>query len=127
MATGNKKALIIDDDEPIRDHLRHMLEKSGYEVHEASNGTEGMNCLSFHSYDIVFTDLVMPEKEGIETICEIRSLHPDCKVIAVSGSVYLSMAKALGAHATISKPFTKYDVDKAIANVYNQSENGEKT
>jgi CheY-like chemotaxis protein len=118
MTTANKRALIIDDDEPIRDHLRHMLEKSGFEVHEAADGTEGMKRLSLQPYDIVFTDLVMPGKEGIETICEIRSLHPDCKVIAVSGSVYLSMAKALGAHATIAKPFTKEDIEKAIAIVF---------
>lgn len=115
MTTGNKRALIIDDDEPIRDHLRHILEKSGYEVHEAANGAEGMQGLSLAPCDIVFTDLIMPEKEGIETIREIRSRRPECKIIAVSGSVYLAMAKALGAHGTVSKPFTKNDIDKAIA------------
>ncbi|MDD5675091.1 MAG: response regulator [Chitinivibrionales bacterium] len=118
MAQQTKQVCIIDDDQPVREHLRHILEMSGYEVHEAANGKEGTECLALHACDIIITDLIMPEKEGFETMREIKKAHPDCKVIAISGSAYLNMAVALGADAVIAKPFTKEDVLRTLSELW---------
>ena len=113
--------LIIDDEEAIRDYLNAFLNQAGYRVLEADNGITALQVLMHEQVDIIITDLVMPEKEGIETIKEIKQLYPLCMVIAMSGSVfgsaYLPMARMLGAEAVIQKPFNKQIMLDAIYSI----------
>ena len=112
--------LVIDDEEEIRNILRQILEGQGYTVTEASNGREGLRRFSEKPADLVITDLLMPEKEGIETIIELRHTFPGVKIIAISGGgyvgpdKYLEMAKKLGAGKTFAKPFNISDLLKAV-------------
>lgn len=107
------KILIIDDEEQVRSFMRKILQLSGHEVIEASNGKMGLKLYSDNPADLIITDLIMPEKEGIETILEIKGSDPAAKIIAISGGGqvlaedYLSLAKGLGAFSTISKPFSR--------------------
>ena len=103
--------LVMDDDEQVRAMLRQALEREGYEVLDAPDGKEGMRLFREQEADLIITDLIMPEKEGLETIMELRRDFREVKIIAISGGgrvapdVYLSLAKNLGAHVTLTKPF----------------------
>jgi CheY-like chemotaxis protein len=107
--TENEKGrvLVVDDDSGVREVVRSMLESAGYQVVVAENGKEAMKLLETERADLILTDLVMPEQEGIETIKTLRRQYPDLKVIAMSGAFggdYLRIAAYLGAHATLAKP-----------------------
>lgn len=109
---NQKRILVIDDDDMVRTFVRRALEGEGYVVSMAANGYEAMvQFRQFHP-DGVITDLLMPERDGIETILEIRRLAPETPIIAITGgmtamgSVYLKTAERLGADAVLSKPFT---------------------
>ena len=110
-----KSILVIDDDENIRLLLRAILEREGYRVVEAPDGNTGFQQFRENPTDLVITDLIMPEKEGIETIRDLRRSFPDVKIIALSGGgrigpdSYLKMAKGVGALRTLKKP-----VDRSI-------------
>ena len=112
--------LIIDDDNQFRAMLREMLERTGYKVVEASNGKEGIKLYREKATDLIITDLIMPEKEGIETIMELRRDFPDVKIIAISGGgrldpeQYLSMAKGFGARYTFVKPVEREELLQAV-------------
>lgn len=99
--------LVVDDDPGVREVIRSMLESAGYEVMAAENGREALKLLRACHVDLILTDLVMPEQEGIETIKTLRREYPNLKVIAMSGAFggdYLRIASYLGAHATLPKP-----------------------
>jgi PAS domain S-box-containing protein len=101
------RILVVDDEAEIRKLLRQFLEHSGYQVAEASNGRQAVAEVESGGVVLVITDLVMPEKEGIETIREMRQRHRDVKIIAMSGAFggrFLRTAEMLGAHATLTKP-----------------------
>lgn len=106
------RILIIDDEQMVRETMRIRLEKSGHEVVEAANGEEGLNAFSDGQFDLVVTDIIMPEQEGIETIRRIRQRDQQIGIIAISGGgrgrnlQFLEIAKKLGASAALSKPFT---------------------
>lgn len=106
-----KRILVIDDDWQMREMMHQALERAGYEVVDAANGKIGLNLHRDKPVDLVITDLIMPEKEGIETIRELRKDYPELKIIAISGGGrasaegYLSVAKTIGADRTLSKPF----------------------
>jgi CheY-like chemotaxis protein len=108
-----KQILIIDDDSQFRLMLRRLLEKEGYEVHEADNGKQGLAAYRSMQTDLVITDIIMPEKEGVETIVALRKEYPSVKIIAISGGGrnapgdYLMLARKLGAHATMEKPLNR--------------------
>ena len=112
--------LVIDDDKNIRSLLRDFLERDGYAVMEAENGKIGLELLRENGADLVITDLIMPEKEGIETIRELRKDFSDVKIIAISGGgaigpeTYLQMAKKMGAHRVFEKPFNLQEMSEAI-------------
>jgi len=106
-ANDRRCVLVVDDDPGVRDVIRSMLEASGYSVLLAENGKEAMRLLKSERADLILTDLVMPEQEGIETIKALRREYPALKVIAMSGAFggdYLRIAAYLGAHATLAKP-----------------------
>jgi DNA-binding response OmpR family regulator len=106
------RLLVIDDDPGVRSIMVRILERQGHEVDQASEGGEGLRLVMDNDYALVITDLVMPGKEGIETILELRSEYPDLPILAVSGGLSvdktgpLSDAAQLGANATLEKPFT---------------------
>lgn len=115
--------LVIDDDETIRVLLRAILEKEDYRVVDAPDGAKGIRQYQESPTDMVITDLIMPEKEGIETIRDLRREFPHVKIIAVSGGgrigpdSYLKMAKGVGALRTLSKPFDRMALLKTVKEV----------
>lgn len=80
-----RKILIIDDDEQMRNLLCRAMEYAGFEADVASDGRKGLRLFEEAHYDLVITDLIMPEQEGMETITFLRRNHPDIKIIAISG------------------------------------------
>jgi DNA-binding NtrC family response regulator len=101
------RILIVDDDADVRLVLRRMLEPDGYEIAEAEHGREALETVSHRHFDLLITDLIMPEKEGIETIQVFHQQYPAIKIIAISGAYgadYLRIAKHLGAHEVMQKP-----------------------
>ena len=103
--------LIIDDDESIRSFLKERLMYEGFNVLTANNGKEGMNLFNNNQVDLVITDIIMPDKDGFETIIELKRICPDTKIIAMSGGgrgqpeYYLDTAKCFKAEYTFEKPF----------------------
>lgn len=112
--------LIIDDDDQFRVMLRNLIERNGYEVIDASGGQEGIRLYRENPTDLIITDLIMPDKDGIETIQELKQNFPDVKIIAISGGGrlgpqdYLYLAKMLGAQRTLTKPIELPELLKAI-------------
>jgi len=106
------RILVIDDEALIRETIRIKLEQSGHEVIEAANGVEGLRALEDGRFDLVVTDIIMPEQEGIETIRKIRDRDQRVAIIAISGGgrgrnyQFLDIARKLGADAALPKPFT---------------------
>lgn len=115
-----KKVLIIDDEPYILLMLKKMLEKAGYEVDMASNGKEGLDLFEKHAADLVITDIIMPDKEGLEIILEMKKQRPDLKIIAISGGgrispeSYLECAKHFGASRVFQKPFKQKELISAV-------------
>lgn len=111
--------LLIDDDPQVRRTLARMLSRSHLLI-EAADGFEGVRLFTQHRPDLVITDILMPNKEGIETIMELRRLSPGVKILAISGGGYrvktdfLSMAEELGADATLQKPIELADLLAAV-------------
>ncbi len=105
------RILIIDDDDNVRLSLKMALEDEDHEVAEAPNGAEGVQRVQERPVDLVISDIFMPEKEGLETIDEIRRDYPDIKIIAISGGgrmdprEYLDIARRVGADRALMKPF----------------------
>jgi DNA-binding response OmpR family regulator len=101
--------LVIDDDAQLRRLLGRVLKGAGYTVHEAKSGREGIDLFGRTHPALVITDLVMPDKEGIETIRELRQTAPTVPILAISGSdnhpIYLHAATRLGATEALDKPF----------------------
>jgi len=102
--------LIIDDEPVIGSMLKKVFEREGYNVIVASNGEEGMKLYKEKQPDIVITDLILPGKEGIQIIMELRKEDPNLPIIGMSGGgyidpdSYLHLAKSLGANAVFAKP-----------------------
>lgn len=113
--------LIIDDNDMFCGMLKQLLENEGYDVVVASDGNSGINHFQENKPDLVICDLIMPEKEGLETITVLQRI--DCKtpIIAVSGGgrvgpeMYLELAETMGARHTFSKPFVSREFLKAVA------------
>ena len=116
--------LLIDDEEPFRSVLKQVLLNAGYDVVEASNGAEGIRSFYEKPADMIITDIIMPEKEGIETIIELKKAFPDVKLIAMSGGgwygtdIDFDMAKKLGAH-TLNKPFALQELLDVVGELLN--------
>jgi len=115
-----QRILLIDDDHHILLMIKKMLERAGYEVDLASNGNEGLELFQKEPADLVITDIIMPEKEGLETIREMKRLQPDLKIIAMSGGGkisadnYLETAKIFGASMVLEKPFSQKTMVSAV-------------
>jgi len=109
--------LIVEDDPEMRDLLRKVLEKEGFEVTVAGDGREGSALLSRHPFDLVVTDMLMPDDGGLELLQVIRRTHPVLPVIIITAfgdwGTY-SRALELGAAAFISKPLKMAELITAI-------------
>jgi DNA-binding NtrC family response regulator len=114
------RILIIDDESQIRSMLRLMLERVGYEVDEAPDGLEGIRQYREDPADLIITDLIMPNKDGIGMIIDLKKEFPKVKIIAMSGGGvnrpegYLDGAKKLGATRTLTKPIDRDEMLKAV-------------
>jgi two-component system, chemotaxis family, chemotaxis protein CheY len=110
------RLLVIDDDDEVRRTLVRMLQSAGHEVHEAGDGDSGIALCETVLPDLVITDILMPEKEGIETIMVLKRAQPALKIIAISGGGrsgamdFLEMARALGADEALQKPFRRAEL-----------------
>jgi len=119
------KILLIDDNAELLEMAEEILRKAGYEVATAADGFGGLAAIKKTAFDLVITDMLMPEKDGVETILAMRRSHPELRVIATSGggrvdaSRYLDLAKSFGVAATLQKPFTGAELLALIARVLN--------
>jgi DNA-binding response OmpR family regulator len=115
-----KRILLVEDENGLRELLRLNLTAMGYAVTEAANGKEALAKQESEPADLVLTDLVMPEKEGVETIGELRKQYPGVKIIAMSGGGravadnYLKIAKIMGADLVMAKPFSFQELATAV-------------
>lgn len=115
-----ERILIIDDEAPIRSMIRLVLERAGYAVDEASDGVEGIRCFREKPADLIITDLIMPNKDGIGMILELKKEFSFIRIIAMSGGGlnrpdgYLRGAKKLGATYTLSKPIDRQELLRAV-------------
>ncbi len=118
-----QRILVIDDEPDVREFLVAALSRAGYLVTAAANGREGVHACRREEMDLVITDLVMPEKEGLETILELRREHPDLAVIAISGGPrgsnrnYLGAAELCGADRVFGKPIAPAALLAAVKDV----------
>jgi DNA-binding NtrC family response regulator len=118
--TNQKRILVIDDEPTALDLLRRILEMRGYEVAVATNGQEGLELFQQHAYDLVVTDMVMPIKDGLQTILDLRLEAPELPVVAISGGGtiskerYLAVAGYLDRVITIAKPFAIEQIIEAV-------------
>ena len=120
------RILVIDDEKDIRTIYRTILECEGFEVEEAADGMQGLNLFRKNPADLIITDIMMPEKEGIETIKEFKKDFPDVKIIAISGGgslgspeIYLRIANKLGAVRTFQKPVHRQELVSSVCELIN--------
>ncbi len=112
--------LIVEDDKELREMLKVSLIRHKYSVIEATDGKDAISHFKPSIIDLVVTDLIMPEEDGLKVIMKLRELKPQLKIIAISGGgkagpgSYLKLAKALGADAVFSKPFSINDLVSKI-------------
>jgi YesN/AraC family two-component response regulator len=115
-----ERILIIDDEAQIRSMIRLILEREGYAVTEAIDGIEGIQCFREAPADLIITDLIMPNKDGIGMIIELKKEFPAVRIIAMSGGGlnrpegYLRGAQKLGAAHTLSKPINRHELLRVV-------------
>jgi len=115
-----KRILIVDDDEALRLLMCQVLVRAGYEVQAAESGAVALKLFRQQPADLVITDIIMPEMEGLETIIEFLKQRPKLKILAISGGGrfgaddYLPIAGALGAALTLAKPFSLEELENAV-------------
>jgi DNA-binding response OmpR family regulator len=120
------RVLIIEDETALRVLMREVLEKAGYDVLEAVDGEQGMRLFSEQPCEVVITDILMPNKEGLETILELSEQAPDVKMIAISGGGVglgddlLDMAKDFGAQYALRKPISMKSLVKMVTELLNE-------
>ena len=116
------KILVIDDDPYILELIVHVLKSEGHELFQAENGHVGLDLFREHRPELLITDMVMPEKDGLSTIMEINHEFPGSKIIAISGGGaiepqrYLNLAEIIGVIDTILKPLSRIELLDAVNN-----------
>ena len=121
MVGDRPRILVVDDNASLRRSLAELLSRSGYEVIQAADGSEASRVWHAVEVDLVILDLFMPEKDGIETMVELRAVAPGIPIIVMSGGRadgsqidMLNAAELLGAFLTIEKPFTLAEMLAAV-------------
>lgn len=120
--------LVIDDEKAMRDLLRRTLEEAGHQVMLATNGREGVQRYRQRRADLIVTDIIMPDQEGVETILALMRDDPQARIIAISGGgrahymAPLELAGKHGARRTLEKPFRKTDFLAAVEAVLTESQ-----
>ncbi len=118
--------VVIDDEEDIRLILKEVLEQEGHTVTTSENGKE-LNINNLSNFDLVITDIFMPDQDGMQIIMEVKKTVPDMKIIAISGGAFfgagntLKTAQLLGARFTINKPFDIDDVVEKVNTLVNEN------
>jgi len=121
-------ALVIDDDIDFRDMLKEMLASWGIQVSTLCNGSNALAELKSSEFDLVLTDIIMPDKEGIETILEIRKEFPELRIIAMTAGgivepgTYLKVATKCGADCVLRKPFSSPQLRAAISGLLGEQD-----
>lgn len=119
--------LVIEDDNAVRELLRTVLTRAGHQVREAADGQAGIHSFRTAPADLVITDLIMPRKEGLETIIDLKQEFPDLNIIAISGGDrenredYLKTAELCGAARIFHKPFEPRDLVAAVAELLDEN------
>ena len=122
--------IVIDDEKDIRIVLKEILERAGFDVKTASNSNDGLDLLRNGGADLVITDIIMPGRDGVDTVYDIRMEFPSTRIIVISGGgnvapmdyepssikteAYLASAAAAGADATLTKPFDRNEILDAV-------------
>ena len=118
--------LVIDDSENVRTSVKRMLESAGFQVSLADDGEEGVSLFREERFDLVISDVVMPRKDGLQTVREIREMSPDIPIVLMSKDSYfgsegpdaansfLPEAKEVGATRAIAKPFSRDNLLKVV-------------
>jgi DNA-binding response OmpR family regulator len=125
-----KRILLVDDNESFRRALEDGVRQAGDVGLCAGDGAAALELFRQRRFDVVITDLIMPDKEGIETIIELRRFRPPPSIIAISGGGripsedYLAMARQFGAAATLAKPFPIDDILETVAGVVDRLPKG---
>ena len=121
------RILIVEDDTNLRMILQNIVVQAGYSVLTAADGSEALDHIYQDPPQLVITDIIMPETEGIELILSLRKLFPDIPIIAISGGgqlgadYYLDMAREFGADITLAKPFDKQMLLDAVESLLRQA------
>ncbi len=114
------RVLVIEDNDDFRDTLAAMLRSAGHDVQCAGNGREALDMLASPAYDLLITDILMPEVDGIELLTAMRKMPSRLPVVAISGggsmpaSLALSLSTSLGASAVLFKPFHTQELLEAV-------------
>jgi CheY-like chemotaxis protein len=114
------RILLVDDDPIVRKSIRMALNDPKFEITDASDGRKALAAAKDNQFDLVITDLLMPNSDGLELIGQLRALTPAIKILAISGGgkvlpgMYLNLAKKLGADATLPKPFRLPELLEAV-------------
>jgi CheY-like chemotaxis protein len=117
---SKKRILVVDDNEDLRATIGALLQADGFEVVLAADGQAALAQQRARPADVVLTDLFMPDKDGIETIIELKKLYPAVKIVAMSGwtstqgSDYLQVAREIGASHTLQKPFDPAELSRVM-------------
>ncbi len=116
--------LVIDDEQSVRSRLNRALSQAGYEVREACNGREGLDQYRESPTDLVITDILMPDEDGLEATLELTREFPEARIIAMTGGSgernFLDVAKLFGARRTLTKPF---ELEKLLGVVREELQN----
>jgi len=117
------RILIVDDEDVVRRVLRNKLEACGFEVYEAGDGNKALTYLAETCFDLIITDVLMPGKDGLGLLMQLRRDKVDIPVIAIPAAepLYLDNAEHFGAIRTFSKPFGVNDVAAAVKEILNPS------
>ena len=116
-----KTVCVIEDDELVRARLGDMLRADGHIVFEAESADRGIDLIRTERADVAVVDILMPDRDGLEAIGQLRRTRPDLRIIAISGGgrvgpdVYLTLAKQVGADASLTKPIGEADLRAAVA------------
>lgn len=119
-----RKILVIDDEADICEMTKLLLERAGHDVTCTTDSRAAARILKEQAFEVVITDMLMPDKDGLEVMADLRRHHPEVRIIASSGGgrvssdSYLHIARKSGAHALLSKPFTLKELLSCIEEAF---------